>query len=225
MATATPPTSKQRLGHLIFVLGAPGAGKGTNCHLLANDTELNGPRNLTVHHTSAGDLLRRQVAAGALPPALVEKVDKQILMNGRDITTIIAESGVLDRCNRGEEGVVVLDGFPRNMDQLRASSEQFGEPDLVLSLQCARQVAMKRFLGRRDASRPDGDEALFVKRCDEFERENPGILEYYRRTIPGRIVEVDIGSLDGVENGYNVLKQSLLKYEHGPWSQASGQKV
>lgn len=49
---------------------------------------------------------------------------------------------------------------------------------------------MERYLDRRDATRPDGDEALFVKRCDEFARENPGILEYYRRSLPGCVLEV-----------------------------------
>lgn len=67
---------------------------------------------------------------------------------------------------------------------------QFGEPDLVLSLVCQRQVAMDRYLRRRDATRPDGDEALFIKRCDEFERENPGILQHYNKIIPGRVLEV-----------------------------------
>lgn len=60
----------------------------------------------------------------------------------------------------------------------------------MLSLQCPRQVAMERYLRRRDASRPDGDEALFAKRCDEFERENPAILEYYETKIEGRVLKV-----------------------------------
>lgn len=60
----------------------------------------------------------------------------------------------------------------------------------MLSLVCPRQVAMERYLRRRDASRPDGDEALFAKRCDEFERENPAILEYYEMHIKGRVLKV-----------------------------------
>lgn len=51
---------------------------------------------------------------------------------------------------------------------------------------------MERYLGRRDASRPDGDEDLFTRRCDEFERENPGIVECYRSISSGLVLEVSL---------------------------------
>lgn len=77
----------------------------------------------TVHHTSAGDLLRAQAAAGTLPPALAEKhVRQQQLMDGAAITTVLESSGVLRREAKGR--VVVLDGFPRNMDQLLAFAKR-----------------------------------------------------------------------------------------------------
>lgn len=104
---------------------------------------------------------------------------------------------------------------------------------------------MERYLRRRDASRPEGDEALFAKRCDEFERENPAILEYYEMKIKGRVLEVsrhlffldciyalvlafcelhsssvfnqvDVGSLRGIEHTYSTLKESLLRHRHSP---------
>lgn len=55
---------------------------------------------------------------------------------------------------------------------------------------------MERYLRRRDASRPDGDKALFAKRCNEFERENPAILEYYEMEIKGRVLEVSRRLMD-----------------------------
>lgn len=97
------------------------------CNRLAADHELrtiHGPGTppVTVHHTSVGDLLREQDAAGALPPGLADKVRRQILLDGRDVTEIIASAGVREMLDRGE--VVVLDGFPRNMDQVHAFREK-----------------------------------------------------------------------------------------------------
>lgn len=99
------------------------------CQRIAADEQLRsvqGPgTTLPVHHTSVGDLLRKQVDAGALPPELVEKVEKQILMDGRDLTRIIASADIEGRLARGE--IVILDGFPRNMDQLRAFGDEVSE--------------------------------------------------------------------------------------------------
>ncbi len=50
---------------------------------------------------------------------------------------------------------------------------------MVLSLECTREVALGRYLARRDTSRPDGSEAVFAKRFDEFEKENGEVLGFY----------------------------------------------
>lgn len=67
-----------------------------------------------------------------------------------------------------------------------------GHVDLIVSLRCPREVALERYLGRRDPTRPAGDEALFAKRFAQFEEENPKILEFYDRENPRHTVEVSI---------------------------------
>lgn len=96
------------------------------CKRLASDDELRMMRkpgtSAKIHHISVGDLLRKEKARGALPPEVTEKVEKQILMDGRQIVKIIASTGVETMLGQGE--VVILDGFPRNMDQLHAFREK-----------------------------------------------------------------------------------------------------
>lgn len=105
------------------------------CKRLAVDDSLRtirGPTTpINIHHISVGDLLRRAMSAGALPPHLVDKVERQVLMAGDELVGIIASAaGVGDRLGRRGE-VVVLDGFPRNMDQLHAFGERVS--DMALS--------------------------------------------------------------------------------------------
>lgn len=89
-----------------------------------------------MHHTSAGDLLRAQAAAGTLPPALAEKhVRQQQLMDGAAITAVLESSGVLRREAEGQ--VVVLDGFPRNMDQVLAFAARVSTCFYVFSREVA----------------------------------------------------------------------------------------
>ncbi|KUI55751.1 Adenylate kinase isoenzyme 1 [Cytospora mali] len=217
-------TPKWRKGHLMLVVGAPGAGEGTMCTRIVSDDELrtiHGPgTSIKVRHISVGDLLRQVKAAGVLPHDLAEKVEKQTLMAGGDIVKIISSAGVQDMLNRGE--VVILDGFPRNMDQLRGFEEKFGDPDLLVSLRCQRQLALERYIGRHDASRPDGDVALFEKRCDEFERE-PWDLEYYKARCDECVLEVDVGSLSAsIDDNYRTLKQCLVQHLKSPWRKNGG---
>ncbi|ROV91512.1 hypothetical protein VMCG_09434 [Cytospora schulzeri] len=167
----TPTSTLSRRGPLWLVLGAPGSGKGTMCKRFVGGNEVR--VSTKVHHISVGDLLREQKARGVLPPEVAEEVEKQILMDGRQAVEMIESAGVHEMLSRQE--IVILDGFPRNMDQLHVLENQLGPPDLVISLECQRQVAFGRHLGRRDGSRPDRDVALFDKRFGEFERENPSI--------------------------------------------------
>lgn len=53
---------------------------------------------------------------------------------------------------------------------------------------------MERYLGRHDADRPDGDLALFEKRCDEFEEKNPVLLMYYKARCAGGVIKVSCNS-------------------------------
>lgn len=54
---------------------------------------------------------------------------------------------------------------------------------MVLSFSCAREIAEARFLNRKLATRTDGTVEMFRQRCDEFERNNPGILSRYEDRV------------------------------------------
>lgn len=100
--------------YLVF-LGAPGAGKGTQADLVS--------RELGLKHISSGDLFRSALKKGT---DLGLKA-KEYMTRGELVPDEITISMVLERisapdCQKG----IILDGFPRNLEQARALDEALG---------------------------------------------------------------------------------------------------
>lgn len=57
---------------------------------------------------------------------------------------------------------------------------QIGTPALVIFFQCPQETARQRYLSRKLPDRLLDDEKMFVKRFEQFDRENPDILHYYQ---------------------------------------------
>lgn len=93
-----------------------------------------------------------------------------------------------------QKTVVLLDGFPRSLEQEEAArrgalasaggrSAEF--PDLVVYFACPKDVLRERYVARR---RGTDDGALFEKRFEQHEKECPAVVERYRER--GILVEV-----------------------------------
>jgi adenylate kinase len=97
------------LGRVIVLLGAPGAGKGTQAHLLA--------RRLGLAHVATGDLFREAVRQGT-PLGLTAK---GYMDRGELVPDAVTIDMLLERLAQPDAaGGVLLDGFPRNVAQAEA---------------------------------------------------------------------------------------------------------
>jgi adenylate kinase len=126
----------------IVLLGAPGAGKGTQAKKL---TEKYGMPQI-----STGDLLRAAVVAGtALGVEAKSFMDKGELVPDGVVLGMVQERLKQDDCKKG----FILDGFPRNTAQAEALDKmllELGMPlDAVLSVDVPFEILMKRLTGRR----------------------------------------------------------------------------
>lgn len=93
----------------ILFLGAPGAGKGTQCKRVA--AELNLP------HLSSGDLLREAVKAGTAAGATAKGfMDQGKLVPDEVLIDMFRDKLATPECKQG----FILDGFPRNVAQAEA---------------------------------------------------------------------------------------------------------
>jgi len=126
----------------IVLLGAPGAGKGTQAKKLVEKFKL--------PQISTGDLLRAAVAVGTnLGKEAKSYMDKGELVPDSVVLGMVEERLKQDDCKAG----YILDGFPRNTSQAEALDKMLAH--LNMPLTCALSVdvpfedLMKRLTGRR----------------------------------------------------------------------------
>jgi adenylate kinase len=126
----------------IVLLGAPGAGKGTQAKKIID--------KYPMPQISTGDLLRAAVAAGtALGKEAKSCMDKGELVSDSVVLGMVEERLKQDDCKKG----YILDGFPRNTKQAEALDKMLAA--LGMSLTAALSVdvpfedLMKRLTGRR----------------------------------------------------------------------------
>lgn len=130
----------------IVLLGAPGAGKGTQAELLAEW--------LAVPTVSSGELFREAMDAGTpLGLQAREYIDRGELVPDRITIDMVAERLSRPDCAGG----VILDGFPRTVAQAEALEELLGRMgrrvDVVAYIEVAPEVSLRRLAGRWTCSR------------------------------------------------------------------------
>ncbi|MBN2136977.1 MAG: adenylate kinase [Sedimentisphaerales bacterium] len=184
----------------IVLLGAPGAGKGTQCKNIVDEYGL--------MHLSSGDILRRNRADGT---ELGKKA--QSYMDAGDLVPdgIIIEM-MSEAIKKAPPEGFILDGFPRTVNQAVALDGSLGEDgaiDAVLNLEIDDSVVEARMTGRRSCpqcgavyhienlkpkveglcdhdgaklvQRPDDTPEVVLNRLDTYHRQTEPLVDYYRK--------------------------------------------
>ncbi|MFE4356465.1 adenylate kinase [Kitasatospora sp. NPDC058184] len=138
----------------IVLVGPPGAGKGTQAHLLA--------KTLSIPHISTGDLFRANISQGT--PLGLEA--KSYMDAGRLVPDEVTIGMAKDRMLQTDAvNGFLLDGFPRNLGQAKALDEFLAEQgiklDGVLDLEVPEDEVVRRIAGRR-LCRNDGGHVFHV---------------------------------------------------------------
>ncbi|KAG7480467.1 hypothetical protein MATL_G00056330 [Megalops atlanticus] len=168
--------------HIIFVIGGPGSGKGTQTAKMAS--------YYNYECVSVGEILRNQLLHHA-PSDRKWELIAQIIANGElapQETTIeeLKHQFIKKQDARG----FVVDGFPREISQAFTFEEQIGSPDLVVLLACSNQQLRQR-LEKRAAQqgRPDDNAHAIERRLETFKQNISLIAKYYQERA--LIVRID----------------------------------
>ncbi|GAA5988265.1 hypothetical protein JCM10908_002139 [Rhodotorula pacifica] len=204
-ATSSPAFDPKEVT-VIFVLGGPGAGKGTQCARLVKQHGF--------VHLSAGDLLRaEQTREGSEFGAMIKEHIKEGKIVPMEVTIKLLENAMRaamsSEAGEGKEaneqsGATIparrflIDGFPRQMDQAVKFDESVCPSKLVLFLVCPENILLERLLERGKTSGRDDDNVESIKkRFRTFVETSMPVVDYYRSQ--GKVVDIDSSkSIDAV---------------------------
>jgi adenylate kinase len=194
----------------LVLLGAPGAGKGTQAAIIAQKTGLT--------HIASGDLFRQAVQKGTELGKLVKSyMDKGELAPDEVTISVIMERLGEPDCEKG----CIFDGFPRTLDQAKALEEKLSEQkkgiDKAVFIDVPDEELMSRLCGRWTCKncqavyhevasppkvagkcdkcggelyqRPDDNEATIKERLKVYFNQTTPVLDYYKNN--GKLIAVD----------------------------------
>lgn len=183
---------------VIFVLGGPGAGKGTQCANLVRDYGF--------VHLSAGDLLRaEQAREGSKYGEMIAQYIKDGLIVPQEVTIALLEQAMNEGVKLGKSKFLI-DGFPRKMDQLLTFEKQVALSSFTLFFDCPESVMLERLLERgKTSGRTDDNVESIKKRFKTFVETSMPVVEYFEEK--DKVVKVKCDS--PVDQVYNDVKVAL----------------
>ena len=199
----------------LILLGAPGAGKGTQADILCKE--------LDIPTISTGNILRAAIKNGT-PTGMKAKafMDEGKLVPDDVIIGIITERVAEEDCKNG----YILDGVPRTIAQAEALEKAGIVFDDVVSIEISDEVIMERMSGRRVCEHcgasyhlvavPPKREGIcdkcggkLVRRKDDAPETVKARLEvYHKETEPLKAFYAQRGLLKSVENQATVAETS-----------------
>ena len=184
----------------VLLLGAPGAGKGTQCKSIV--------ARYGLLHLSSGDILRQERAAGTeLGKKAQDYMDSGALVPDEIVIEMMAKA-----IEKAPDAGFILDGFPRTVNQaieldkaLAASGQKI---DIVLNLEVDERIVESRITGRRSCpkcgavyhiknlkpkkeglcdndgteliQRPDDSLEVVANRLENYRRQTEPLVDYYK---------------------------------------------
>ena len=194
----------------IIMLGAPGAGKGTQASRISE--------KYGIPQISTGDILRSAVREGTeLGKKAKEYMDRGELVPDEIVIGIVRERIVQDDCKKG----FILDGFPRTVVQAEALDKMLEELglsiDYVINIDVPEEEIVKRLTGRRTCrncqamyhvifnppkkdnvcdkcggelyQRDDDKEETIRARLEVYKKQTAPLIDYYSKK--GKLVNID----------------------------------
>lgn len=155
---------------IIWVLGGPGSGKGTQCDKIV--------KKYGFTHLSTGDLLRNEVQSGSERGQKLNKIMEQ-----GELVPLDAVLGLLTEAmlaNVTSSKGFLIDGYPRELEQGLTFEKQIAECSIILNFDVSPATMTNRLLHRAQTSgRVDDNEETIKKRLDTFTKHSKPVIEHF----------------------------------------------
>lgn len=185
-----------------LIFGPPGSGKGTQAARVEAVFKLS--------HLSTGDILRAEVKRGTEIGKEAERIMRAGDLVPDDLIIRIVR-GILRDPDVSSD--VLLDGFPRTLEQARALDEMLASEghkvDFVIAFQVPEEILVERLLHRAAVEgRADDTREAITERMHEYRHLTEAVLHHYR-AAGVRVIEIDgVGEKQEV---FERIRESLEK--------------
>jgi UMP-CMP kinase len=162
---------------VVFVLGGPGSGKGTQCELLTS-------RHADWAHLSAGDLLRAERSAGGPIGDLINQRIAAGQLVPAEITCKLLENGMRALFRSSKITKFLIDGYPRNQANIDAWVQTMTKHtvEFVLYFECPEEVLVGRLLERGQTSGRSDDTMEVIRKRFQTDKESTlPIVQMYEK--------------------------------------------
>lgn len=187
---------------VVYILGGPGAGKGTQSANLVRDYGFK--------HLSAGDLLREeQDREGSKYGQLIKDYIKDGLIVPMEVTVKLLENAMRSSIeSTSKNSRFLIDGFPRKMDQAVFFEQSVCPGKCVIFLDVPEDVMQERLLERgKTSGRSDDNAESIKKRFKTFVETSMPVVDMFRKE--DRVI--NIPATGSVGEIYTALVEELGK--------------
>uniref|UniRef100_A0ACD5VW34 Uncharacterized protein n=1 Tax=Avena sativa TaxID=4498 RepID=A0ACD5VW34_AVESA len=154
---------------IVFVIGGPGSGKGTQCSKIVNQ--------FGYTHLSAGDLLREEVKSNTEQGTMIQNFMHEGKLVPSDVSVRLLLKAILASGN----DKFLIDGFPRNEENREAYEKIINiDPEFVLLIDCSREEMERRIL-HRNQGRDDDNMDTIRRRFQVFQESTLPVIQHYEK--------------------------------------------
>lgn len=206
MSSSAKPKPKPKV---IFVLGGPGAGKGTQSEKLSDE--------FGITHLSVGDLLREERAN---PTSENGKLIESYLEEGKIVPVEISLKLLQKAIERENNNRYLIDGFPRSTDNLDGWNEYMCDCSVVekvFFMDCHERELERRLLQRgKTSGRSDDNIESIKKRFLTFQESTMPVIKIFDMLPdPNDPKESMVLTIEGdrsVDDVYSVIRSSIITF-------------
>ncbi|XP_038526302.1 adenylate kinase isoenzyme 5 isoform X1 [Canis lupus familiaris] len=154
---------------IIFMIGGPGSGKGTQCEKLV--------KKYGFTHLSTGELLRNELSSESERSKLIRDImDRGDPVPSGIILELLKEAmGASLSDTKG----FLIDGYPQEVKQGEEFGRRIGDPHLVICMDCSADTMTNRLLQRSQGSPSVEDTTTIAKRLETYYRASIPVIAYY----------------------------------------------
>jgi len=187
---------------IIFIVGGPGCGKGTQCAKMVE--------KFGFTHLSSGDLLRDEVKSGSPRGAQLTKVMEAGELVPLEVVLDLIKEAMVKAVSKGSKGFLI-DGYPREVKQGEQFESEIMECRLVIYFEVSEDTMTKRLLGRAQSSGRADDNIDTIKlRLQTFNKATAPVVDYYQKK--GKLVKINAeGQVDEIFGKVQAALSKIVK--------------